>query len=156
VYFVQRQKRLQQDTWVVASLVDGRWRAVQFKQRVHRRLRGADRIFDGEHHVFWEFAELPDEGEVLRSFWKHLRTITLGPRQKLACDKRYHAGNAGAGIKYLIGVIPNLQVAHDLRHDFTAAALRHRFIHEVAGSIDEKAIAPKTSTSAGCPMKWGW
>ena len=62
----------------MASFVYSRWCPIQPAARVDCRLRGANRIFHGEHHVFWEFAELSDESQILRAFRDDLRTIALG------------------------------------------------------------------------------
>jgi hypothetical protein len=68
----------------VAPLVNPRWCAVQVqaKQRVHRRLCGADRILDGEYHVLRDFAELSDEGEIFRPVRDDLGAITFGPTRR--------------------------------------------------------------------------
>ena len=84
----------------MAPLVNPRWCAVQAKQRVHRRLCGADRIFYGEYHVVRDFAELSHEGNVLRPLRYDLGAIAFGPTQKLAGDERHHARDAVARFKY--------------------------------------------------------
>ena len=66
-----------QNPWVVLALVDGRRFSVQPEQVVDGRLRGADRVFDGEDHVVGQFAELAREGQVCRSFGHNLRAITF-------------------------------------------------------------------------------
>ena len=63
------------------SLVDGRRCAAQSEQRVHRRLGGTDRVFDREHDVVGEFAELADEGEVRRALRDYLGPIALARRR---------------------------------------------------------------------------
>ena len=85
----------------MAPLVDRRWRAVQAKQRVHSRLCGADRILDGEYHVLRDFAELSDEGKVLRPVRYNLGAVAFGPTEKLAGDERHHARDTVARFKYL-------------------------------------------------------
>jgi hypothetical protein len=97
---MQGAKSLSQNAQVGLSLVDCGRLQLQVKQAIHGELGRADRIFDGEHHVVGQLAELAHEREVVRSSWYDRRPVALIARQKLARDEWHHAGNANARVQY--------------------------------------------------------
>ena len=65
VLVMKRQKSAEQNARIMIAFIYRQRCAAEREQGVNGGLRGADRIFDGEDDIIREFAELPDEGEVL-------------------------------------------------------------------------------------------
>jgi hypothetical protein len=74
---MQCLESVQQNSKTIVSLVYGWWFFLKAKQGVDSGLRGANGVFDGEYNIVGQFAILPDEGEILRAFRYHMRTIPL-------------------------------------------------------------------------------
>lgn len=49
----------------------GGWRRYEIGYSVHGGPDRADRVFDREHAVVWDFAELADDGEIAGSAYDH-------------------------------------------------------------------------------------
>jgi len=73
---VESRERFVQNPRVVLAFIDGRRLSVQQEHVVDSGLRGSNGVFDCEHHVFRQFAILPNEGKVLRPFRYDLRSIS--------------------------------------------------------------------------------
>jgi nucleotide-binding universal stress UspA family protein len=110
------------------------------EQRIHCGLCGTDRVFHREYYVVREFAELSDEGEVLRALRDYTGTIAFGATQELTGDERHHARDAGTGFQYFMGIGLD---PYDLCHNLPAGARRHWLLHEIARPINEESVPPE-------------
>ena len=148
---VQRPKGAIQDARIELPMIDRLRLAIEAEQSVDRRLRRADRVFDREHHIFGLLAELTDEREISRSLRDHLESIAAFARQELAGDERHHARDADRVFEDVGDFLADAEMAEHLGHDLPARAGGHRLLHEIAGLVDEEAVAPQDADVFGLP-----
>ena len=109
-----------------------------FHRRSHRVLRGEDAV------ALLGFRELADEGEVDRIPGHHIRAITrLARHEEGGHVRHHHRHGCGARCGQCRDVLDrDAQMVQPLLRDLLAAAVLHRLLHVIAGSLDEQRVDP--------------